>query len=299
VKALVLGANGQLACHLKEELPGATFWGRSILDLGKSSEIAAAINRFRPTIIVNAAAYTAVDKAETERSLAWSLNATAPAAIAEVASALGAPLVHISTDYVFDGSASGEYASSDPVRPISIYGYTKLAGELAVKTLCEKSWILRTSWVFSEHGQNFVRTILRLAASRDSLRVVADQFGRPTYAGDIAVSVAKIVARSNGPQSVDFGLYHATGGPIVSWFQFATEVVRIAHDLGILKTRTAISPITTAEYPTAARRPANSALSPSPKVATEIGATFDWPSRLEQMLKKIANVPQALGVGSP
>ncbi len=288
MKVLVLGATGQLARHLSEELPSATFWGRAVLDLGGSSDVASAIERFAPSAIVNAAAYTAVDKAETERTLAWSVNAKAPAVIAEAASMLGVPLVHVSTDYVFDGSSASEYATDDPVRPINVYGASKLAGELAVRALCSKSWILRTSWVFSEHGQNFVRTILRLAATRDSLRVVADQFGRPTYAKDLANAIAKIVTRSDSDGAIDFGLYHATGGPIVSWYRFATEVVQRAHAQRILKTRTPISPITTAEYPTAARRPANSALMPSPEIAERIGASFDWPSSLERMLERVA-----------
>jgi dTDP-4-dehydrorhamnose reductase len=288
VTPLVLGATGQLAQHLREELPNATFWGRSVLDLGNTREVGEAIKRFRPSVIVNAAAYTSVDRAETERSLAWSINAAAPAAIAEAATVLGAPLVHVSTEHVFDGSKPSEYTIDDPVQPINVYGATKLASEIAVKTLCEQSWILRTSWMFSEHGENFVRAILRLAATRDSLRVVADQVGRPTYAKDLANAIARVVTLHGKTGAVAFGLYHATGGPIVSRFQFATEIVHRAHALELLKARTPVSAIATAEYPTAARRPANSALLPSAQIAEDIGATFDWPSGLKRMLQKVA-----------
>lgn len=285
---LVLGATGQLASHLRDELPSATFWGRATLDLGVTNGIKTAIVDFAPQTIINAAAYTAVDKAETERTLAWTINAEAPARIAEAASVLGASLIHVSTDYVFDGTKRGEYAVDDAVRPASVYGASKLAGELAVRALCPRSWVLRTSWVFSEHGQNFVRTILRLAATRDSLRVVADQVGRPTYAKHLARAIAHTVMRAErgGPES--FGVYHATGGPIVSWFEFATAIVDRAHALRLLERRTPISAITTAEYPTAARRPANSALLPSADWAAAVGASFDWASGLDEVLRKIA-----------
>jgi dTDP-4-dehydrorhamnose reductase len=289
VKILVLGASGQLAHHLRDELPQAAFWGRANLDLESSSaDIRAAIVGFRPTVIVNAAAYTAVDKAETERSLAWAVNASAPAAIAQAATELGVPLLHVSTDYVFDGRKPSEYNVDDPVRPASVYGATKLAGELAVRGLCDKSWVLRTSWVFSEHGQNFVRTMLRLAATRESLRVVADQRGRPTYAGDLARAAAIIVGRFGGDAAVPFGVHHATGGPVVSWHEFAVEIVRRAHERRMLAAAVPIAPITTAEYPTAARRPANSALLPSSAVGADIGVSFDWRNGLDRALEKLA-----------
>ncbi len=283
---LVLGATGQLAYHLRDELRDAAFWDRATLDLSATANIKAAIARFAPTAIVNAAAYTAVDKAETDRAVAWAVNAEAPARIAEAAASLGVPLIHISTDYVFDGTKRGAYAIDDPVRPASVYGASKLAGELAVRSLCARSFILRTSWVFSEHGQNFVRTILRLATARDALRVVGDQVGRPTYAKHLAHAIARTLMLTDGDSAVDFGIYHATGGPIVSWFQFASEIVERAHRLGILGKRTPISAITTAEYPTAAQRPANSALSPSADWAAAIGVSFDWSSGLDEVLRK-------------
>lgn len=290
MKILVLGAGGQLAHHLRDELPDAGYWGRATLDLASpTADVHAAIERFAPSVIVNAAAYTAVDKAEMERALAWALNAAAPAAVAESAATLGVPLLHVSTDYVFDGSKASDYTVDDAVRPTSVYGASKLAGELAVRNLCERSWVLRTSWVFSEHGQNFVRTMLRLAATRTSLRVVADQRGRPTYAGDLARAVAGIVRRIGSDEAVDFGLYHATGGPVVSWHELAVEIVRRAHARGILKTAVPVTPITTAEYPTAARRPANSALEPSPAVGARIEVSFDWRDGLDRVLEKLVS----------
>ena len=289
MKILVLGAAGQLARHLRDELPDAAYWGRATLDLASpTADVRAAVERFAPSVIVNAAAYTAVDKAETERALAWALNATAPAALAESAAKLGIPLLHVSTDYVFDGSKASEYQVGDAVRPTSVYGASKLAGELAVRGLCERSWVLRTSWVFSEHGQNFVRTILRLAATRDSLRVVADQRGRPTYAGDLARAVAGIVGRVGSDGAVDFGVYHATGGPVVSWHELALEIVRRSHARGMLKAPVPVAPSATADYPTAARRPANSALEPSAAVGVDIGVSFDWRNGLDRVLDKLA-----------
>ena len=191
---LVLGFSGQLATHLRELLPDADYWGKDTLDLRQPTKARAAIEAHQPSLIVNAAAYTAVDKAESERDAAWGLNAEAPAMLARAAAALDVPLIHISTDYVFDGTKEGEYEVGDACNPISTYGESKLAGELAVRSLCPRSWILRTSWVFSEFGLNFVKTILRLARERDELRVVSDQVGRPTYAGDLAALVVRMAA---------------------------------------------------------------------------------------------------------
>jgi dTDP-4-dehydrorhamnose reductase len=177
---LVLGSSGQLATHLRALLPDATYCGRDSLDLGKPGAVTASIEAMKPSAIVNAAGYTAVDKAESEPALAWRINAESAAAAALAATALDVPLVHVSTNYVFDGTKASEYVEDDATNPLSVYGATKLAGELATRALCKKSWILRVGWVFSEHGANFVKTVLRLAATRDELKIVADQLGRPT-----------------------------------------------------------------------------------------------------------------------
>ncbi len=177
---LVLGRTGQLASHLQITSPDAWFWDRATADLSDVANLEEKLVAAAPAAIVNAAAYTAVDRAETEPDLAWRINAEAPAAMARAARRLDVPLIHVSTDYVFDGASGSPYVETDGTRPPSVYGRSKLGGELAVATLCAKHWILRTSWVFSEHGHNFPKTMLRLARERTELRVVDDQHGRPT-----------------------------------------------------------------------------------------------------------------------
>jgi len=277
----VLGSSGQLATHLKALLPDATFCGRDTLDLAEPRDLSAAIEAMRPSAIVNAAGYTAVDKAEAEPALAWRVNAQSVAAAAAAATALDVPFVHVSTDYVFDGRQTTDYVETDATNPLSIYGATKLAGELAARALCKKSWILRVSWVFSEHGANFVKTMLRLAATRDELRVVADQRGRPTYAGDLAAVITELVRR---PECLPFGTFHAVGGPVVSWHEFAELIVEHAFERGMIPKRVPVRPITTAEYPTPARRPANSALQPSAELERALGVAMDWQKGLTAAL---------------
>jgi dTDP-4-dehydrorhamnose reductase len=282
--ALVLGSSGQIASHLREHLPDAVFWGRGELDLAANpAALAAAATALEPSLIVNAAAYTAVDRAESDRSVAWRLNAEAPAGAASAAAALDVPLLHFSTDYVFDGRKPGAYFVDDCVGPLNVYGATKLAGEIAIRTLCPKHWIVRTSWVFSEHGANFVKTMLRLAASGKAPRIVADQHGRPTYAGDLATLAAR-VARS--PEILSYGTYHAVGGPATTWHGFAEAIVAKAFALGLLPQTVTVTPIATAEYPTPARRPANSLIEPSPELS-RAGVTFDWPRGLDRVLTEL------------
>ncbi|HEX7236584.1 MAG TPA: dTDP-4-dehydrorhamnose reductase [Gammaproteobacteria bacterium] len=281
---LVLGSSGQLATHLRELLPDATFCGRTTLDLGEPARVAAAIEALRPSAIVNAAGYTAVDKAESEPALAWRVNAESVAAAALAAAALDVPLVHVSTDYVFDGRKTSPYVEGDPTNPLSVYGATKLAGELAARALCKKSWILRVSWVFSEHGANFVKTMLRLAATRDELRVVADQRGRPTYAGDLATVIAELVRRAASDARLPFGTYHAVGGQAVSWHEFAERIVEQAFTRGMIAKRVPVRAITTEEYPTPARRPANSVLEPSRELERTLGVAIDWSAGLATAL---------------
>lgn len=279
---LVVGSTGQLALHLREQLPTATFWSRSDADLSRPEGLAQKVIELRPKFIINAAAYTAVDRAETEREIAWRVNADAPAALARAASKLDVPLVQVSTDYVFNGSGDAPYVETDPVGPLGTYGSSKLGGELAVRTIHSKHWILRTSWVFSEFGTNFVKTMLRLAKEREELNVVADQRGRPTYAGDIAQSIAGL---TRNPDAVSFGTHHATGGSAVSWHEFATEIISRAHDKGFLERRPAVRPIPSSNYPTPAKRPLNSVLLPSAELARI--ARFDWGLGLDRTLDKL------------
>jgi dTDP-4-dehydrorhamnose reductase len=273
---LVLGSSGQLAMHLRALLPDARYCGRDTLDLAEPAHVAAAIEAMKPSFIVNAAGYTAVDKAESEPELAWRINAESVAAAARAAAALDVPFVHVSTNYIFDGRKEGEYLEHDAANPLSVYGATKLAGELAVRTLCKKSWILRTSWLFSEHGTNFVKAMLRLAATRDELRVVADQFGRPTYAGDVAAVIAAIVGRADLGDRLPFGTYNAVGGLIVSWHELANLTVQQAFEAGLIAKRVPVRAIATIEYPTPARRPANGALRPSGELERALGLVRDW-----------------------
>jgi dTDP-4-dehydrorhamnose reductase len=284
---LVLGENGQLAMHLRELMPDAAFWGRRTLDLAQPEAVPGAIGALRPTAIVNAAGYTAVDKAESEPDVAWRVNAESVAAIARTANALGVPLVHVSTDYVFDGTKAGEYEEGDALNPVSVYGVTKAAGELAVRALCTNAWVLRVSWLFSEHGANFVKTMLRLAATRDELRVVEDQRGRPTYAGQVAQLIARLIERRESV--VPYGIYHAVGGPVVSWRDFAVAIVRRAHERGLLARQLPVRSIRTFEYPTAARRPANSALRPS-AAFERLGVELNWSTGLDEALTRLARM---------
>jgi dTDP-4-dehydrorhamnose reductase len=279
---LVLGSSGQLATHLRDVLPDARFCGRADLDLAEPARVRAAIEAVRPSAIVNAAGYTAVDKAEAEPELAWRINAESVAAAAGAATALDVPFVQVSTDYVFDGRKSAEYTEDDATHPLGVYGATKLAGEVAARTLCKKSWILRVSWLFSEHGANFVKTMLRLAATRDELRVVADQRGRPTYANDVAVVIAEMLRGSDA--RLPFGTYNVVGGPVVSWHEFADTIVARAFERGMLAKRVPVRAITTAEYPTPARRPANSALRPSGEIQRALGIVIDWRQGLTAVL---------------
>jgi dTDP-4-dehydrorhamnose reductase len=286
MNVLVLGESGQLARHLRELLPAAEFWGRAKLDFGQPAEVSAAIEAYRPSAIVNAAAYTAVDKAESDRDAAWRINAEAPAMLARAAAVLDVPLVHVSTDYVFDGKKDGEYETDDPCNPVNVYGASKLAGELAVRTLCPRAWILRTSWVFSEYGSNFLKTILRLAAEREELRIVADQRGRPTYAGDLARVIAGIVV-ARTENHVTPGTYHAVGGPAVSWEAFASAIVAAGVRHGVLARAPRVTAIATSDYPTPARRPANSTLGPSPELTAVLGAGLDWRRGVERAVVRL------------
>jgi len=285
---LVLGSSGQLARHLRDVLPDATFCGRATLDLAEPSAVTAKIEALKPSAIVNAAGYTAVDKAESEAAVAWRVNAESVAAAALAATALDVPFVHVSTDYVFDGRKEAEYTPQDATNPLGVYGATKLAGEIAARALCKKSWVLRSGWVFSEHGANFVKTMLRLAATRDELRVVADQRGRPTYAGDLAAVIAAIVRPPNERKPLPFGTYHAVGGPVVSWREFADLIVEQASQRGMIARRVPVRPIATAEYPTPARRPANSALEPSAELEQALGIAMDWQKGLTAALTALS-----------
>lgn len=283
---LVLGTTGQLAQHLRKVLRDACFWGRAECDLLDPTALTRAILTARPTAIVNAAAYTAVDRAESEPELAWQVNAEAPAAMARAAATLGVAIVQVSTDYVFSGVKVDGYAEADPVFPLNAYGRSKLGGELAVQTLCPRFWIVRTSWLFSEFGNNFVKTILRLSTEQDTLRVVDDQVGTPTYAGDLAAVICALLESAEQPAHLPSGVIHATGGPVVSWHGLAIEVLARALERQLIAKRPHVRAISTEDYPTAARRPRASVLLANARLP-ELGVTMDWKQGLDATLASL------------
>jgi dTDP-4-dehydrorhamnose reductase len=280
---VVLGARGQLARHLRRVMPEAAYWGRETLDIADLGALEDGLVQARPRAIINAAAYTAVDAAEHDRDAAWRLNAEAPAAIARFAEAAGATLVQVSTDYVFDGRAERPYAADAPVNPLSVYGASKLAGELAVRDLCTRHWVLRTSWLFGELGASFVGAVLRLARSGEPMRVVADQIGRPTYAGDLAAVIAALDLTAASPR-LPYGIYHATGGPIVSRHAFAERIVERACALGVLERAVPVGQITSAAFGAAAPRPLYSVLEESREIGESCDVRFDWEAGLDTTL---------------
>lgn len=271
LRLLVTGRNGQVTRAL-QDLAGPVLAvltvGRPEFDLASSDgDLLALFGALHPDVIVNAAAYTAVDKAESERDLALAINAEGAGRVASAAAALGVPIIQLSTDYVFDGTSTRPYREDDQTAPVNHYGASKLAGEDATRAATAKHVILRTSWVYAPQGQNFMRTMLRLAETRDEIRVVADQIGAPTSALDIAAAIEKIARHLKDRPDEDrlFGLFHLTDGGETSWAGFAEEIFRLSQPLGGPTAR--VIPITTAEYPTPARRPSSSRLD-----LTKIGA---------------------------
>lgn len=249
---LVTGARGQVGAELAVLLAthgDVTAVDRAALDLADPDAIVAAVRGLKPDLIVNAAAYTAVDRAETERDLAFAVNARAPGILAAEAKRLSAVLIHYSTDYVFDGSARAPYAEDAPVAPLSVYGASKLAGEQAIAAAGARALTLRTSWVYGMRGSNFLLTIRRLAATRDELSIVADQTGVPNWCRTLAAATARIVAMGLPALADRSGLYHLSSTGQATWFDFARAIVGDAPTPRIV-------PITTAEYPLPARRPA-------------------------------------------
>lgn len=264
MKFLITGSNGQVGSCLVKQLvlmPDVEFLAvdRALLDITDSAAVSKLIDEFKPDAIINAAAYTAVDRAEQEVELSYAINRDGPQFLAQAAHAIGAVMLHISTDYVFAGDKDGEYVETDDVAPQGIYGQSKLAGELAVAAACPRHIILRTAWVFCETGNNFVKTMLRLAQTRNELGVVSDQFGGPTYAGDIARALI-VMAKAMYLGDTAYGVYHFAGQPHVNWHQFAVEIFSQAKSQGLLNKDMLVNAISSEQYPTPAKRPANSKL---------------------------------------
>ena len=264
IKVLVTGANGQVGFELVQRFKGNVdllALDRHSLDISNAHEVDEVITRFRPDVIVNAAAYTSVDNAEIEVEQAKKINEDGPRYLAVAATKVGAIVIHISTDYVFSGEKLTSYIESDIAEPSGIYGKTKLAGEMEVAKFCHRHIILRTAWVFGKHGSNFVKTMLRLGMTKSEIGVVADQFGAPTYAGDIAdviVHIATMIIKK--PNMEAWGTYHFCGYPYVSWFEFAKAIFEASNISDPTSEVPILNPIQTQDYPTRAKRPHNSRL---------------------------------------
>ncbi|PWJ92740.1 dTDP-4-dehydrorhamnose reductase [Mesorhizobium loti] len=291
MRLVVTGREGQVAASLLEAGRGRAgveviAIGRPSLDLAKPDTVIDAIAAAKPDIVVSAAAYTAVDQAEDEPDLAFAVNAVGAGKVAEAARRLGVPVIHLSTDYVFDGSAAGAYVETDATGPRCVYGASKLAGEQAVAAANPRHLILRTAWVYSPFGKNFVKTMLRLAADRDEITVVADQWGNPTSALDIADAILHAAAQLHGNKGSDAsGIYHLAGAGETNWSGFARHILDTSRVLGGPWAR--VRDIATMDYPTKARRPANSRLS-STKFASVFGSNApDWRQSTEAVVHRV------------
>lgn len=258
-KVLVFGANGQVGRELTSKARETTLgFDHVAVDICDAAAVGRALRDHPTTAVVNAAGYTAVDRAESEPGEVIRVNRDGAATLAHAAASVGVPFIQISTDYVFDGTKRTPYREDDPIAPLSIYGLSKAEGENAVQRACPQHVILRTAWVYSPYGTNFVRTMLRLAAERTELQVVDDQTGCPTAAADIAATIAAIVATIRQPGFTDWGTYHYCGRDVVTWFGFANLIFEVAAIYGQKTPR--LAPVSTAAYPTAAPRPAYSVL---------------------------------------
>lgn len=286
MKVLLTGGKGQLGNCFQDSLPaGWEVWATDsdILDITDLAKVRRSVTEYQPDVIVNAAAFTAVDKAETEHEIAALINEIGPKNLALAANEIGARLVHVSTDYVFDGEANTPYIEAAATNPLGVYGKTKLDGENAVTALQPEALIIRTAWVFSEYGNNFVKTMLRLAQTRDTLGVVSDQFGCPTYAGDIAQAII-VLLQKKAPG----GVYHFCGDEAVAWNEFAEAIFSSALKQGLLEKSPVVNGISTAEYPTPARRPKYSVLN-CEKIQNQGVTLSKWKERIEDVIANSLN----------
>lgn len=286
MKVLLTGANGQLGHCFMDKFP--IDWillatDSQQLDITDNLAVNNFINEHRPDVIVNAAAYTAVDMAEDEQDLAYQINEIGPKNLATAAKKYNAKFIHVSTDYVFDGTKNIPYTEEDTTNPINIYGETKRNGEVAILNNNPSAIIIRTSWVFSEYGNNFVKTMLKLASNKSELSIINDQLGCPTYAGDIANTILTMIMNH-----CDGGIYHYCGDQCVTWFKFATKIFLIANELNPLTTKkVVVKPILTSGYPTKAKRPLYSVLSMN-KIEKIAGIkASDWNNALIHVISHI------------
>lgn len=293
MKILLTGGNGQVGWELQRSLAclGEVLApGREALDMRQPEQLRAAVLALKPHWIVNAAAYTAVDRAEAERDLAYAVNSEAPRVLAEAAAECGAALIHYSTDYVFDGSGNTPFGEDAPVKPLNVYGASKAAGEAAIRALHDRHLIFRTSWVYGRRGRNFLLTMQRLLRERPELKIVADQMGAPTWARPIAEATALTIAQIDSPargadRPAPWGTYHLSNGGATSWFGFAEAIRAAMIEQGAAANALAkLTPIPSSEYPTPAPRPLNSRLA-NAKLGQVFGLQLrDWRVALGQAL---------------
>ena len=286
MRIVVTGTQGQVVTALKAADADVIALGRPGIDLAEPLSLRAPVRIARPDVIVSAAAYTAVDKAESEPELARKVNGEAPGELGRIAAELGVPLLHLSTDYVFDGTKDMPYVEGDPIGPVSVYGATKLIGEEGVRAATSNHVILRTAWVYSPYGANFVKTMLRLAETRDEINVVADQCGCPTYAPDIARAILAIARRAvSDPSPALRGTFHLSAPDEASWAEFAVAVFAGLASRGGKKM--IVNPIPASAYPTPARRPANSRLDGTKLRAAYGIALPSWRASLDVCLDEL------------
>lgn len=287
MRILITGSNGQFGLTLTDLLSkhDLILTDREELDITNSGAVNKFVSKAKPNTIINAAAYTAVDQAETEKDLAYKINFTGPKNLASVTKKIGAIFIHISTDFVFDGKKKSPYKETDLPKPLSVYGQTKYDGEKAVEQIGGKYYILRTAWLYSPYGKNFVKTIIRLGQEKDELKVVADEIGCPTYTYDLASAINKIIEKKSLPP---FGLYHFASNDFCSRFEFASEIVKLSGG------KAKVSKTTAKEYGLPASRPAYSVLDCS-KIKSLGIKTVPW----QESLKKCVDILKANKPGSP
>jgi len=288
VKILIIGANGQLGWELLRRGKVSGFDTIALdlpdFDITDPSQVQESVLQAGISLVINAAAHTAVDRAESEADLAFAVNRDGPSYLASSCAAAGIPLIHISTDYVFDGNKKNPYCEADPVCPLGVYGKSKAEGEIRVRDLLQEHIILRTAWLYGVHGHNFVKTMLRLGREQKLIRVVADQYGSPTYAGDLANAILKIADLIGKGEKIAWGTYHFCGKGETSWHGFSEKIFQLAGHYVSLKVEK-VEPITTEQYPTAAKRPPGSALDCS-LIETRFGiCARPWQEGLQEMLE--------------
>jgi dTDP-4-dehydrorhamnose reductase len=290
MKLLFIGANGQLGWELGKKGKESDFDTESVdlpdFNITDQDNVRSQVEKSAPDLVINASAYTAVDKAESESELAFAVNEKGPTFLADACAAHNIPMIHVSTDYVFDGEKKTPYLESDPVSPLGVYGQSKAAGDDAIRNKLSSHIIIRTAWLYGTHGLNFVKTMLRLGKERETLRVVADQHGCPTYAADLASAIFTISRKVLDGSNVRWGTYHYCGQGSTTWHGFAEEIFSIANTRTSLKVWQ-VEPVTTDDYPTPTKRPANSVLDCS-RIQQNFGIqTRPWKESLTDMLQVV------------